>query len=79
VAQIIPPDSAIPAHFRGDPGNVFYYVDNFDLVYNSGCEYHIYGHTHDRHSFELEGLKFRCNPHGYPGENKDIRLQAIEL
>ena len=29
----------------------------------------IYGHTHTGSEVEYRGIKFLCNPIGYPGEN----------
>lgn len=28
----------------------------------------IYGHTHDKHDYNVHGTRFICNPVGYPGE-----------
>jgi len=79
IAQVIPPDYALPTIYRGDPGNIFYYVDNFDLVKASGCEYHVYGHTHDYQEFDREQITMICNPLGYPQEANRTRVKQIEI
>jgi predicted phosphodiesterase len=70
VAQVIPPDDVIPEMYHGDPNNIFYYVDNFDYVSASGCTKYIYGHTHDIHHWEKDGIEFFCKPLGDPCEAK---------
>jgi DNA repair exonuclease SbcCD nuclease subunit len=79
VAQTIPPDYALPPMYVNDPGNVFYYVDNFDLIKDSGCEYYIYGHTHNFHDWDKEEIQFLCNPLGYPQENNKTEVIQIEV
>lgn len=37
----------------------------------------VYGHTHDKHDFTMGGIRFICNPVGYPGERGQIP-QSIE-
>ncbi len=79
VSQVIPPDEVIPRQYRGDPGNIFYYVDNFDIVKESGTKFYLYGHTHDVHKWEKDGIEMRCNPFGYPMESRGKRIQSFEI
>jgi len=78
VAQVIPPQEAIPRIFWNDPSNIFYYVDNFDLVKQSNCEYHIYGHTHDFQNYTINDVEMICNPYGYPSESKGRSAYQME-
>jgi len=79
VAQCIPPDEVIVPMFRGDASNIFYYVDNMDLVKATGCKYYIYGHTHGNQEWQQQGIKVRVNPKGYPGENPTAKIKTIEV
>ncbi len=79
ICQDIPPDYALPPEYRGDPTNMFYYVDNFDLIKQSNCEYYIYGHTHNFQEYLKENINFLCNPKGYPHENNNARVIQIEV
>ncbi len=79
VAQVVPPNEAIPARFRNDHGNIFYYVDNEDVVKETGCRYYIYGHTHDEQIYNTDGLGVLCNPFGYPAESRGTRIKTFEI
>ncbi len=79
IAQVIPPNEVIPARFRNDHGNIFYYVDNFDIVKESNCRYYLYGHTHDPQEFNRDGIGMLCNPQGYPSESRGKRIKSFEV
>ena len=78
VAQVLPPDSEIPKMYRGDASNIFYYVDNIQLVKATGCKYYIYGHTHNTQDWEQEGIQVKVNPLGYPKENPKARIKNFK-
>ena len=79
ISQVIPPNDVIPEHFKNDPGNIFYYVDNEDIVKSSGAKFYLYGHTHDEHIWERDGIQMRCNPFGYPMESRGKKIQSFEI
>ncbi len=79
VAQVIPPDKDLPAMYRGDPGNIFYYVDNLDLIKESKTKVHLYGHTHNEHDYVLDGVRCVCNPLGYPKENPNLKIKSFDI
>jgi len=79
VAQTIPPYYELPPEYRGDPNNKFYYTENFDLIKQSGCEYYIFGHTHDNFDFVKEDVTILCNPVGYPHEKKEKKIKQFEI
>ncbi len=79
VAQILPPEQEMPVMYRGDPGNIFYWVDNYDLVKKTGCSHYIFGHTHDPYDYMTDDFNALCNPYGYPGENEGCRVKSFEI
>ena len=79
ICQATPPDEAISPTYRGDASNIFYYVDNINLVKDTGCKYYIYGHIHDSQEWQQEGIKFRANPYGYPRESIDRKIKTLEI
>ncbi len=46
-----------------------YFASNSDDLFNVSIKVWIYGHTHIGGEKEIDGIKFVCNPVGYPGEN----------
>ncbi len=56
--------------------NMFFASDSDDLFVPT-IKCWIYGHTHTGSEKELNGIKFVCNPVGYPGENGGQLIQKI--
>ena len=79
VGQVFPPTEVLPGIYKYDPNNMFFYVDNFDLVESTGCKTHIYGHTHDEHDWEIKGIQVKCNPKGYPYEANWTKVKTITV
>jgi len=79
VAQAIPPRYAMNQRYVNDHGNIFYYVDNFDLVKQTGAKVYIYGHTHDIQEYEREDVKIYCNPLGYPSESRGKKIKQVTI
>jgi len=79
VCQVLPPNEVIAEAFRDTASNIFYYVDNMDLVKATGCRYYIYGHTHDKQEWQQQSIKFRANPYGYPRESVGRKIKTLEL
>jgi len=79
IAQVIPPDFVIQPQFVGDANNIFYYVDNVDLVEATGCKYYIYGHTHGCQRYGVNDIKVLCNPKGYPRENMRAQIKTFTI
>jgi len=63
------PDEFMNYKYVGNKGNIFYYSDTEELVNETGCKIHIFGHVHDKYNFSKDGIKYISNPLGYPGEN----------
>ncbi len=79
VAQVIPSDEVLPEMYRGDYTNIFYYVDNMELVKATGCKCYIYGHTHNEQEWEQQGVKVLCNPYGYPRESIGRKIKTLKV
>ena len=76
VAQVIPPGNVMNPLYRNDPGNIFYYVDNFELIKETGAKVYIYGHIQE---YMRDDIKIYCNPLGYPSERKQKKIKQIEV
>jgi len=53
------------------------YASNCDQYFKDQIKVWIFGHTHKEWNTEIDGIKFLCNPRGYPGENNHIDLELI--
>ena len=45
-------------------------------------KYWVFGHTHDAIEYEMEDVKFLCNPLGYPTESDygdNIKVKSFEI
>jgi len=45
-------------------------------------KYWVFGHTHDAIEYEMENVKFLCNPLGYPNESQygdNIKMKSFEV
>ncbi len=79
IAQVIPPDFVLQPQFVGDASNIFYYIDNAELVEDTGCKYYIYGHTHGCQRYTINDIKVFCNPKGYPSENMRAQIKTFTI
>lgn len=53
------------------------YASNCDKLFKDPIKIWIFGHTHKECNKEINGIKFLCNPVGYPDENKIIDYLAV--
>jgi hypothetical protein len=65
--------------FIGDPDNIFYYTNNFELLKQSGCSVAIHGHTHQSLDYVKDGIRILCQPLGYPSNNTYNFVKQIEI
>jgi len=56
---------------RHKPYNQCYFTD-CEKYFKEPIKAWIYGHTHKESNTEINGIKFLCNPKGYPNENLDV-------
>jgi predicted phosphodiesterase len=62
------------------PYNQCYFTD-CEKYFKDPIKVWIYGHTHKESNTEINGIKFLCNPKGYPNENLNVTdfNRVIEL
>jgi len=65
--------------YENDVNNQFYYTHNIELLKQSGCKYHIHGHTHQDLDYEKDSIKILCNAIGYPSEQSYVSIKQIEI
>jgi predicted phosphodiesterase len=59
--------------------NKYFASDSDDLFVPTIMAW-IYGHTHTGSVKEGHGIKFYCNPYGYPGENEEeVKISTFEV
>lgn len=62
--------------------NTFFTFDGSKYYKNGSMKYWVFGHTHDAIEYEMEDVKFLCNPLGYPTESEygeRIKMKSIKL
>lgn len=71
------PNEFLERKYMGDPCNIFYHSDTLELLKNTGCKYHIFGHVHDTYNYVSNNINFVCNPLGYPSESRYITIKEL--
>jgi UDP-2,3-diacylglucosamine pyrophosphatase LpxH len=80
VALLLPPKELMPPKFQEGIRNMFYYVDNFNEVKQTGCQVYIHGHTHTPYDYNFGGVRIVCNPFGRPDDNNSvIKIKQIDI
>lgn len=72
----------IDKKYHNSPINTFFTFDGSELIKNGSMKYWIFGHTHDAIKYEIENVKFLCNPLGYPYESdygENICMKSFTL
>lgn len=57
------------------------YIKDSRLIYST-MKYWVFGHTYDPIEYEIENVKFLCNPLGYPNESNygdNIKMKSFEI
>ncbi len=68
--------------YHGSPINTFFTFDGNKYYKNGSMKYWVFGHTHDAIEYEMEDVKFLCNPLGYPTESDygdNIKMKSFEI
>lgn len=68
--------------YHGSPINTFFTFDGGKYYKNGSMKYWVFGHTHDAIEYEMEDVKFLCNPLGYPTESDygdNIKVKSFEI
>lgn len=53
------------------------YASNCNQLFKDPIKMWIFGHTHKECNKEINGIKFLCNPKGYPDENKTTDFNKV--
>jgi len=72
VTHHLPSFKFIVPKYKNDPYNTMFASDCDFLFKDFFIKYWTFGHTHTSINQEEEGIKFLCNPMGYPGENTEL-------
>lgn len=62
--------------------NTFFTFDGSKYYQNGSMKYWVFGHTHDAIEYEIEDVKFLCNPLGYPSESEygeNIKMKSFKI
>ncbi len=68
--------------YRNSPISTFFTFDGSRFYKNGSMKYWVFGHTHDAIEYEMEDVKFLCNPFGYPNESEygaNIKMKSFEI
>ena len=68
--------------YCNSPINTFFTFDGSKYYKNGSMKYWVFGHTHDAIEYEMESVKFLCNPLGYPSESEygeNIKMKSFKI
>ena len=68
--------------YHNSPINTFFTFDGSRFYTNGSMQYWVFGHTRDAIEYEINNVKFLCNPLGYPSESKygeGINMKSFKL
>lgn len=72
----------IDEKYHNSPINTFFTFDGSKFYKDGSMKYWVFGHTHDAIEYEMEDVKFLCNPLGYPNESQNgdnIKMKSFEI
>lgn len=72
VTHHAPSEQSVAAKYRGDTLNYAYFSDLDWLIEKYQPELWVHGHVHSSFDYTIGKTRVLCNPHGYPGENKEF-------
>ncbi len=74
----LPSFQLIADEYKSSKGLNKYFASHSDDLFVPTIKVWIYGHTHIRSDrLSKNGIRFVCNPVGYPGENRELLLSTI--
>jgi len=71
--------SDIKSEYKNSEITTFFYFNGTSEILRIKPQYWIHGHTHNDISFKFDQTDVRCNPIGYPHENKTTKVGTIFL
>lgn len=72
----------IDKEYKNSAANTFFTFDGSKFYQNGIMKYWIFGHTHKPIEYEINGIKFLCNPLGYPNESdfgEKVKIKSFVL
>lgn len=72
VTHMLPHYNSISPKYAGTPTNKFFVHPIHDVVRFGGARLWVHGHTHEAVEHRVGETLVVCNPHGYPGESKNL-------
>jgi DNA repair exonuclease SbcCD nuclease subunit len=79
ISHFIPCKELIPPLYMTSKINGCFYNDWIDTIKDLSIDHWIYGHTHTSTEEEIHGIKFHCNPLGYPFERNPLSVRMIQI
>lgn len=79
ITHHMPSYNLIDPQFRTEEYNKYNqcFASECEKYFKDPIKVWIYGHTHKSKETEINGIKFLCNPKGYPSENKNMIVNKI--
>ena len=72
VTHHAPSERSVAEKYRGDALNYAYFSDLDWLIEKYQPDLWVHGHVHTSFDYAIGKTRVLCNPHGYPGENRDF-------
>lgn len=72
VTHHAPSERSVAEKYRGDTLNYAYFSDMEWLIEKYQPDIWVHGHVHTSFDYKIGKTRVLCNPHGYPGENKEF-------
>lgn len=72
----------IDKKYHNNQTNTFFTFNGSKFYRDGTMKYWVFGHTHDSIEYEINDVKFLCNPLGYPNESgygENIKMKCFEI
>ena len=80
VTHFAPTRKSISDRFDGSLINSYFANDGIEkFIETSEIKLWVHGHTHDTFDYIIGNTRIVCNPKGYVGENRDIKIAQVEI
>lgn len=77
VTHHLPSFKSVPAIYANDTHMNGGYASNLEYMMTDRVKLWLHGHTHTPCDYMVNNTRVVCNPHGYPGENKNVNLGLV--
>ena len=79
VAQVLHLDKHPNKRYEDSDYNMYYEADNIELLKKQGIQHHIFGHSHAKEEFEIDGIKCYTSSIGYQHEYLPHKIEILEI